>query len=90
MVAMTARLIITGDLEDAPLLSVAFAVYGEARFCGVAAQDSLASVFADGRTVFESMARASTHHPHILKIGMPVDQKIAVGCVLVLADAGFR
>jgi hypothetical protein len=87
---MLARLIIAGDLENATLLSAALAEDGEAWLCSVASQDSLASVFADGRTVFEAVPRASAHQPDIFKIRMPVDQEIAVGGIFILADAGFR
>src|SRR6185295_19575991 len=77
------------DLEYGPVLGGFFALDREARLCGVGSKDAFAGVFADGRTVFEAVSRASADQPNVFKIRMPVDQKISVRRVLVLADAGF-
>ena len=39
--------------------------------------------------MFESVARAAADDPHIRIARMPVDDEVVVGCIFVLADAGF-
>ena len=50
-------------------------------------QNSSAQIFAQRRPVLKAMSRASARDPDIFKLRMAVDQEIAVGAVLILADA---
>src|SRR5579862_5547896 len=60
-------------------------------FLGASAiDDERRDILAQRRSMLESVSRSSAHQPHVLKIRMPVDQKIAVRRVLVLTHARFH
>src|SRR5580704_369349 len=50
-------------------------------------QELARNIFADCRPMLESVPRPAADEPHIFHLRMPVDQKIAVRCIFVLADA---
>src|ERR1022692_4833378 len=52
-----------------------------------AMQDTCGDILADRWTMLEAMPGASTHQPNVGEVRVAVDQEIAVGRVLVLADA---
>src|ERR1035441_3630004 len=60
-----------------------------ARLHRPAVQDACGDIFAHRGTVLEAMPGASANQPSVGEIRVAVDQEIAVGCVLVLADARF-
>src|SRR5882724_11429735 len=76
-------------LEYRTFLPGGFAGKGKAGFRFSFAADLRRQVFAEGGAVFESVAGAAAHKPNVGHFRMTVDQKIAVGGVFVLADAGF-
>ena len=51
--------------------------------------DAGGDVFAQGGAVLEAVSGAAAYQPDILKIRVAVDQEVAVGGVLVLAEARF-
>src|SRR5882762_255663 len=57
--------------------------------CGAVEQLSR-NIFPDRRAVLEPMSRAPACKPHIFHLRMPVDQKIPVPSVFVLAHARFH
>src|SRR5262249_19345578 len=50
-------------------------------------QDVARNIFADGRSMLESVSRTAANQPNIRHFRMPVDQKIPAGSVLILANS---
>src|ERR1039457_313897 len=69
-----------------PLLDFLLGGQAEAGLRLPALHDASGYILAHRRTVLEAVAGATAHQPHVLAFGMAVDQEIAVGRVLVLAD----
>src|SRR5947209_20318716 len=53
-------------------------------------KDTRTYIFTHRRSVLETVPGAAANNPDILQLGMPVNQEIAIGSVLVLADPGFH
>lgn len=63
---------------------------GEAWFgCGFA-HEQACGVFADGGSVLETVTGTTADKIDIGKLGMTVDEEIAVRCIFVLTDTGFQ
>src|SRR4051794_39139758 len=50
------------------------------------AGDQLGGVAADGRAVLEAVAGAGADEQHVGPLGVEIDQEVAIGAVLILAD----
>src|SRR5580704_6673135 len=61
----------------------------ESRLGGNTAINLRGHVFADHRTVLESVTRAAADQPNFTEVRVSIDQEIASGGVLVLANSGF-
>jgi hypothetical protein len=62
----------------------------EARLRSSIALNAIGDVLADCRQVRVPVARVADDKAYAVVLGMPVDQEIAVGRVLVVAHAGLR
>jgi hypothetical protein len=73
-----------------PVLPLAFGCEREAGFrIGEHAFDQFRRIGADGGTVLEAVARAGADQIDVGPARMDVDQEVAIGAVLILADPCF-
>src|SRR5690242_6882170 len=77
-------------LEYRPMLHLPLSSEREARLHVTALRDPRGHVLTQHGAVFEAMSGAATRQPDVIEGWMPVDQEIAVGGVLVLANASLR
>src|ERR1700722_6613551 len=62
----------------------------KAWFGRTAIQYLLRDIFSKRGSMFEPVPRTTAREPHIIYFRVPVDQKIAIRSVFVLAHAGFH
>src|ERR1700719_1038888 len=87
--ACDATLKVSASVYRTPLFCC-FAGKRKAWFAWAAIQHLLREVFSKRGAVFEPVPGASAREPHIIYFRVPVDQKIAVRSVFVLAYARFH
>src|SRR6266568_1001995 len=76
--------------ENSPLLYRHFRAQRKPRLGLGAVKESSSHIFAQGRAVLEPVSRAPARKPNIFHLRMPVDQKIPVRSIFVLANARFH
>src|SRR5262245_1623 len=90
IIAMTREFAQTCRSINRALLHGLLSREGKARLGGRVIKHTCTHVFAKRRSVLESVAGAAAGEPQIVEAWMPVNEKVAIPRVLVLAHAAFN